>query len=75
MKTLFSYFIQHYKLSFVILIAGFILGLSGLINLRREARPPVDFARVIVTTVHPGASSEEVEELITNKLEQKLQKY
>ena len=73
MKILFSYFIQHYKLSFVILIAGLLLGVSGLMNLRREARPPVDFARVIVTTVHPGASSEEIEELITNKLEQRLQ--
>ena len=73
MKHLFSYFIQHYKLTFVILIAGLVLGIAGLMGLRREARPPVDFARIIITTVHPGASSEEMEELITNKLEEKLQ--
>ena len=73
MRILFFYFIQHYRLSFVILIAGLLLGVSGLVNLRREARPPVDFARVIITTVHPGASSEEIEEQITNKLEQRFQ--
>ncbi len=73
LKKLFYYFIQHYKLNFVIFVAGTILGIAGLLGLQREARPPVDFARVIITTAHPGTSSEEVEELITNKLEEKLQ--
>jgi len=73
MKNLFAYFIDRYKLSFVILIAGFIIGGLGMVGLRREARPPVDFARVMVLTMHPGASSAEVEEFITDKLEQKIQ--
>ena len=47
-------------------------GITGLMGLRREARPPVDFARVMVTTAHPGASSVEIEEQITDKLERKL---
>ena len=68
----FDYFIQHYKLTFVILLTGLSLGTVELMELRREPRPPVDFARVTVTTNHPGASSEEIEEFITNKLEQKL---
>ncbi len=72
MKQLFSYFIHHYKINFVISVAGLILGITGLNGLRREARPPVDFARVIVLTTYPGASSAEVEEFITNKLEQKF---
>ena len=70
--NLFYYFIQYYKLSFVIMLAGLLAGIAGLMGLRREARPPVDFARVAITTAHPGASSEEIEEQITNKLEQKL---
>ncbi len=72
MKSLLDYFIQHYKLTWVILTAGLMAGITGLMGLRREARPPVDFARVMITTQHPGASSEEIEEQITDKLERKL---
>ncbi|MEO0337521.1 MAG: efflux RND transporter permease subunit, partial [Pseudomonadota bacterium] len=38
-------------------------------QVKRESRPPVDFARVTITTLYPGASPEEVEELITMKIE------
>ena len=72
MKSLLNYFIQYYKLTFVILLAGLLTGIAGLMGLRREARPPVDFARVLITTAHIGANSEEVEEQITNKLEEKI---
>ena len=68
----FSYFIKHYRLGFVIFFAGFILGVLGLLGLRREARPPVDFARVQIVTALMGASPEDMEELITNKIEREL---
>ncbi len=72
MKKIFSYFIHHYKINLVISLAGLILGFTGVKNLKRETRPPVDFARVLIVTAHPGASSAEIEEFITNKLEQSL---
>ena len=73
MKNFFYYFIEHYKLTFTVILAGLIIGVVGLFQLKREARPPVDFAKVVITTVHPGSSAEEVEEFITNKLEKELQ--
>ncbi len=73
MKSFFYYFIEHYKLTFTVIFAGLIIGVVGLFQLKRETRPPVDFARVMITTIHPGSSAEEVEELITNKLEKELQ--
>jgi multidrug efflux pump subunit AcrB len=44
----------------------------GLGTLNRESRPPVDFATVSITTRYPGASPEEVEEQVTNKLEEEI---
>ena len=73
MRKFFYYFIEHYKLTFIIIFSGLIIGAAGLFQLNRETRPPVDFGTVMITTVHPGSSAEEVEEFITNKLEKELQ--
>ncbi len=40
--------------------------------LRRESFPPVDFGRAKITTFYPGSSPEEVEEKITNRIEEEL---
>ena len=73
MDKVFSYFINHYKLTWTIFSSGIVLGLIGLMSLNREARPPVDFARMVITTVHLSVSSpDEIEEFITNKIEREL---
>ncbi len=45
------------------------MGVRGLLSLQRESYPNVDFATAVITTVYPGSSSAEVEELITKKIE------
>ena len=72
MKSVFSFFLENSKLTFVITFVFFVIGLMGFSNLRRETRPAVDFAQAIVTTVFPGASSKEVEELVTFKIEEQI---
>ena len=72
MKNIFSFFLENSKLTFVITFVFFVMGLMGFSNLRRETRPAVDFAQAIVTTVFPGASSKEVEELVTFKIEEQI---
>ncbi|MCS7205595.1 MAG: efflux RND transporter permease subunit [Leptospiraceae bacterium] len=41
-------------------------------TINREAFPPIDFDVVVITTVFPGASPEEVEKLITNPIEDQI---
>ncbi len=72
MKNFFAFFLENSKLTFVVTLALFVMGLMGLTHLRRETRPPVDFARVIISTFYPGASSEEVEEQVTLKIEEQV---
>ena len=47
-------------------------GILALMNMRREAFPTFSFDLVTVTAFYPGATPEEVEKLITRKIEDEL---
>ena len=47
-------------------------GLVMLTFLQRDTFPEIELDLVVVTTLYPGASPEEVESLITNPLEEKI---
>lgn len=65
-------FINNTRLVILIMGSLTILGIKGLLTLKRESIPPVDFARVLISTIYPGSSPKEVEELITNKIEDEI---
>ena len=56
----------------MILIAGVVLGTISYFTMPVDLFPDVDFPVVVVTTVYPGASPEEVESQITSKMEEDL---
>ncbi|MGA2507108.1 MAG: efflux RND transporter permease subunit [Chitinispirillaceae bacterium] len=58
----------------VIVLAAilFITGLMSFTGMRREAFPEIKIPYIFVTTVYPGANPPEVENLITQKIEDKL---
>ncbi len=72
MNSCFNFFIKNPKLTSVLTITILVMGFLGLRSLRRETRPAVDFARVIITTHFPGASAQEVEEQVTLKIEEQI---
>ncbi len=72
MKSIFEYFVNNPKLTLTLSVIAIFGGIMGLKNLNREARPPVDFASVTISTFYPGASPEEVEEQVTNKIEEEI---
>lgn len=51
----------------------FIAGLVSFLSLRSEAFPEAKIPYIFVTTVYPGANPPEVENLITQKIEDKLE--
>jgi len=59
---------------FVNLLSVFLVvaGMVSLFQLRREAFPVISFDRVIISTIYKGASAEEVEKLVTAKLEREI---
>ncbi len=50
-----------------------IVGILKSVNMRREAFPSVDFDIVTIRTVYPGASPREVEQYVTERLEEEIE--
>jgi multidrug efflux pump subunit AcrB len=71
MKIL-EFFARRNILATLYTVSIVILGLNALRTLKRDQFPEVDFGEVIITTVYPGASPEDVELNVTNKLEDEL---
>ena len=72
MKWLIDYFARQGIFSNIVTVFVFVLGISSLFTINREAFPNIKFDLITVSTLYPGASSEEVEKLVTNPLEQEL---
>ncbi len=69
----FLEFLQKNKL-FVhyLTIVTIIVGLVVILNMQREARPNVDFNRVAISAAYPGASPNDIEELVIDPIEEKI---
>jgi multidrug efflux pump subunit AcrB len=73
MRKIFEFFADRHILATLFTISIIMLGLNSARTLKRDIIPEVDFGEMIVTTVYPGASAEDVELNVTNKIEDELQ--
>ena len=72
MKTFFRFFAERHKLASLITIMTILLGLNTLMKIKRDIYPQVDFGMMNIMTRYPGASPEDVELNVTNKIEAEL---
>jgi len=49
-----------------------LLGISSLVNIKRDSFPSVEFGEVLITTEYPGASPEDAELNVTNEIEKEI---
>jgi len=70
--SFFKFFAARHKLANLFTISVLLLGLYALTYIQRDRRPQVDFGQMTITTRYPGASSEDVELNVTNKIEEQL---
>ena len=73
MKGLIRYFADRHLLVNIITFTIIVLGFTAMMNAKRDLWPEVDFDQVTITTRYPGASPEDVELNVTNKIEEELQ--
>ena len=71
-KSIWEFFISHYRFTFLIAIAFVLLGAFSLITIPKESNPEVDVPFAVVLTAFPGAAAQDVEELVTDILEDKI---
>ena len=61
MTNLLTLLIKRPRIIHLLLLFVFLVGIVNLITIKRVGYPRVDFGIVSVTTVYPGASTEDVE--------------
>ena len=72
MRRFFRFFAERHLLAILVTLMIFMLGVNTLRTIRRDMFPEVDFGEMFVNTRYPGASPEDVELNVTNKIEEEL---
>ncbi len=72
MKSFFRFFAERHKLATLLTVMVILLGVSTLMGIKRDIFPEVDFGMMNISTFYPGASPEDVELNVTNKIEEEL---
>jgi multidrug efflux pump len=73
MHSLWFFFLQKREFSWLLIIVLIAVGLYALIAIPKESSPEVVVPVGIVTTLYPGASAADVEELVTIQLEDAIE--
>jgi multidrug efflux pump subunit AcrB len=71
--NLAKFSIEKSRITFMLLSTVVLLGLSMYFGLSRDSMPPYTVRKATIVTVFPGASPERVEQLVTDKIEKKVQ--
>ena len=73
MHSLWLFFLRKREFSVLLMLALVGLGIYTVVLIPKESAPEVIIPIGIVVTVYPGASASDIEELITNKLEDAIE--
>ena len=68
MNAFFRYFTERHLLANLFTLVMILLGVVTLFRIQRDTYPTVDFGEMMIQTTYPGASPEDVELKVTNKI-------
>jgi HAE1 family hydrophobic/amphiphilic exporter-1 len=71
-KTIWEFFISRYRFTFLLLFFFAVFGLISVIQIPKESNPEVEIPYAVVVSVYPGANAGDMEELVTQPLEEKI---
>ncbi|MGE3279040.1 MAG: efflux RND transporter permease subunit [Candidatus Altimarinota bacterium] len=72
MSRVWIFFIEHFRFTYVVLTTIILSGLVSVYLMPKESAPEVVVPIGVVTTIYPGASALDVEELVTNEIEDEI---
>lgn len=72
MDNFLNFFVKQKKLALVFTLSVIAVGILALNGIQRDEFPNVDFETMVVVTNYPGASPEDVEQNVTNLIEDEL---
>jgi multidrug efflux pump subunit AcrB len=74
MRSFFRFFAERNLLANLFTVMILLLGTGAMMTIKRDQYPDVAIGQLIVTTVYPGASPEDVELNVTDKIEDELRR-
>lgn len=72
MKSIVKYFIKYPVAANLLMFALLIMGVAGVVNMKSTFFPEVESRIISIQLTYPGASPEEIEEGVVNKIEENL---
>ncbi|MEE8335867.1 MAG: efflux RND transporter permease subunit [Candidatus Neomarinimicrobiota bacterium] len=72
MQGLFHFFAKRHMLANLVTLMLIVMGVTTLSTIKRDIYPHVEFGIMSIVTPYPGASPEDVELNVTNKIEKEL---
>ena len=72
-NSFFGRWIVNYKVSFLLIILIILYGSYSAFIIPKESAPDIKFGIVSVTTIYPGANPVDIDDVITTKIEDKIE--
>ena len=72
MKNLPKFSIDNYQFVLVIFLITLVMGINSFLNMPRTEDPPIVTPGALVTIIYPGASPQDLEELVVDPVEEKI---
>lgn len=67
-----TYFIRWPKVGYIVTLMILLIGIASAFLIPKENFPNISFGQVVISTVYPGASAVDIDQLITKKIESKI---
>jgi HAE1 family hydrophobic/amphiphilic exporter-1 len=71
-KTWLNFFVTNFRVVILLIILLTVWGVSAFFQLPIESNPEVKIPYAVISTVYPGVSPSDVEELVTKKIETEI---
>jgi len=72
-KWFFTFWIENYKVSFLFLFLIVVVGIISLLAIPKESSPDIKFGIISITTPYTGVNPEDIDSLITEKIEKEIE--
>jgi multidrug efflux pump subunit AcrB len=64
---------KKWRVTILLVVLLILSGIAAMISVPKESSPSIDFGIIVVTTSYPGASPEDVDDAITEEIEQAIE--
>lgn len=68
----YGFWVRNYRIGIMGVFLIFLLGFSGIISIPKESSPDIKFWLVSISTAYIGASPEDIDSLITTRIEKQI---